>query len=175
MAKKKSKTRGNKRQAKKSARRTSGRATTQVRGRNNAQSNKPTTQANSRTNTQANKSNTQASGHSTLPKKKDFPKKFPFWARLKIGKNRTTLVIDEDKAYNKNKKEYEDGFVHREATHSKNSNYLKISPNPDKNDPKDMYLKRPEKKPKQLFKPHEKDLDMPNILSEMYEKNNKKE
>ncbi|MCX4366489.1 MAG: hypothetical protein OSJ67_00615 [Clostridia bacterium] len=45
MAKKKSKTRSNKRQAKKSARQTSGRASTQVRGRTNAQSNKPTMQS----------------------------------------------------------------------------------------------------------------------------------
>lgn len=30
-----------------------------------------------------------------------FPSKFPFWARLKIAKSRTTLVIDEDEAYDK--------------------------------------------------------------------------
>ena len=107
--------------------------------------------------------------------KKTFPDKFPFWARLKIGKNRTTLVIDEDKAYNKQKKQYEDGYVHREATHTYNKDYLQIRPNPDKEDNGDMYLKRPQKKPKRLFKPHEKDLDMPDYLREMYDKNNKKE
>ena len=49
--------------------------------------------------------------------KKSFPDKFPFWARLKISKNRTTLVIDETDAYNKVKKRMEPGFLHREAIH----------------------------------------------------------
>lgn len=53
--------------------------------------------------------------------KKDFPKKFPFWARLKIYKNRTTLVIDEGPALDKQKKEMVDGYVHREATPHKRS------------------------------------------------------
>ena len=30
-------------------------------------------------------------------KQKEFPKKFPFWARMKINKHRTSLVIDEEK------------------------------------------------------------------------------
>ncbi len=42
-------------------------------------------------------------------KKKEFPKLFPFWARLKISKNRTTLVIDEDTAYDKQKKREVEG------------------------------------------------------------------
>ena len=34
---------------------------------------------------------------------KSLPTKFPFWARLKISKHRTTLVIDEDMAMDKQK------------------------------------------------------------------------
>lgn len=83
--------------------------------------------------------------------KGEFPKKFPFWARLKISKNRTTLVIDEDKALNKQTKKYEDGFVHREATHTYRKDFEKIEPNPDKNDKQPMYLKRPKKHPKRMF------------------------
>lgn len=45
--------------------------------------------------------------------KTEFPKKFPFWARLKISKDRTTLVIDEEEAYNKQNRRKEPGFVHR--------------------------------------------------------------
>ena len=30
-----------------------------------------------------------------------FPTEFPFWARLRISKNRTTLVIDEEKKIDK--------------------------------------------------------------------------
>lgn len=103
-----------------------------------------------------------------------FPKEFPFWARLKIGKNRTTLVIDQDLAYNKKTKKFEDGFVNREVTHTFRKDYKPIIPNPDENDPEPMYLKRPTKKPKRLFKPHNKNLNMPNELKEMYSKNNKK-
>ncbi len=104
-----------------------------------------------------------------------FPEKFPFWARLKINKHRTALVIDEEKVVNKKTKELEDGFVHREATHTENSKYEKIFPNPDKADPKPMFLKDPEKKPKRLFQPHNKDLDMPEELRERYDKNNHKD
>lgn len=108
-----------------------------------------------------------------------FPKKFPFWARLKISKERTTLVIDEEDAYNKQKKKMEPGFVHREAIHEneKGDNvkgYEKIEPNPDSTDPKPMYLKGPSKKPQRLFKPHNKNLDMPKHLQERYDKNNHK-
>lgn len=112
----------------------------------------------------------------TPPQTKEEPRKrFPFWMRLKISKNRTTLVIDEDQAYDKQKKEMVDGYVHREATHTENKDYEKIEPNPDKDDPKPMYLKRPRKLPKRLFMPHNKDLDMPEHLRERYDKNNKKD
>ena len=105
---------------------------------------------------------------------KTFPDKFPFWARLKIGKNRTSLVIDEDKAFDKKRKSYVDGFVHRESTHSYRKDYEEIKPNPDKSDNKPMYLKRPAKTPKFLFQPHNKKLDMPDDLRKRYSKNNKK-
>ncbi len=109
-----------------------------------------------------------------------FPKKFPFWARLKIDKKRTTLVIDEEKeVYNKRKKRYEEGFVHREAIHphgdgSNVKGYEKIEPNPDPTDKDEMYLKNPAKLPKRLFKPHNKELAMPEHLKERYDKNNHK-
>lgn len=105
--------------------------------------------------------------------KNEFPKKFPFWARFKKNKNRTTLVIDEDsKIKSDNKKE--ELFVHREATHSYKKEFETIFPNPDKDDSKPMYLKRPTKKPKRLFEPHNKKLNMPKSLKERYGKNNKK-
>lgn len=109
-----------------------------------------------------------------------FPNKFPFWARLKIDKKRTTLVIDEEKeVYNKKKKRNEEGFVHREVIHpnedgSNVKGYEKIEPNPDPKDDKDMYLKSPTKLPKRLFKPHNRELAMPEDLRKRYEKNNHK-
>jgi hypothetical protein len=106
--------------------------------------------------------------------KKEFPDKFPFWARLRIGKNRTTLVIDEAPAINKKTKKLEDGFVDREAIHTKKKDYEEIKPNPDKADKRPMYLKRPTKKPKKMFKPHNKNLEMPETLKKRYEKNNEK-
>ncbi len=102
-----------------------------------------------------------------------FPQKFPFWARLKINKNRTTLVIDEDIALDENKKPVE-GFVHREATSVQHKGLEEIKPNPDKDNPDPMYLKRPRKLPKKLFKPHNKNLDMPESLRQRYEQNNHK-
>lgn len=111
----------------------------------------------------------------SLPKKREqLPSRFPFWGRLKIGKNRTTLVIDEEPVMNKKTKKVEDGFVHREATHSPKKDREKISPNPDKSDNKDMYLKRPSKLPKRLIEKHNKKLEMPKHLKERYEKNNRK-
>lgn len=110
----------------------------------------------------------------TSKKKKEFPKTFPFWARLKISKKRTTLVIDEERIVDKKSKKLEDGFVHREATHTNKKDFEKINPNPDKTDSKPMYLKRPTKLPKRLFEPHNKDLDMPQNLKDRYSKNNKK-
>lgn len=103
-----------------------------------------------------------------------FPKKFPFWARLKISKNRTTLVIDEEKVVNKKNHQLEDGFVHREATHTYKSEYDEIKPNPDKDDTEPMYLKRPRKLAQRMFKLHNKNLDMPEWLKEEYDKNNHK-
>ncbi len=100
-----------------------------------------------------------------------FPTKFPFWARLKINKNRTTLVIDKTTIEKKNTTE--PGFVHREATHSYRKDYEEIKPNPDKEDKEPMYLKRPTKKPQRVFSPHNKKLDMPQFLKDRYEKNNK--
>lgn len=114
---------------------------------------------------------------STKSKKKAdlvFPDKFPFWARLKISKNRTTLVIDETKIEDKKTKKTEDAFVHREATHTKKKEFEEITPNPDKTDKNSMYLKKPSKLPKRLFKPHNKNLSMPNNLKARYDKNNLK-
>lgn len=37
-----------------------------------------------------------------------------------------------------------------------------------------MYLKRPATKPKRLFEPHNKNLDIPNELKVKYAKNNNK-
>lgn len=80
-----------------------------------------------------------------MSKKKELPNKFPFWARFKKDKNRTTLVIDEDVVINKNTKKQEEVFVHREATHSFKKEFEKIYPNPDSSDKLPMYLKRPRK------------------------------
>ncbi len=107
-------------------------------------------------------------------KKKEMPKEFPFWARLKIDKERTTLVIDEEMTVNKRTERIEDHYVHRESTHTKGKDYEKIYPNPDRSDPDPMYLKRPRKLPKTMFRPHNKNLAMPNHLRERYKKNNKK-
>lgn len=128
----------------------------------------------SKTTTTNKKQPTKRSNTTAKKAKKELPKNFPFWARLKIGKKRTTLVIDEEKTVNKKTKKVEDGFVHREATHTYRKDYEKIVPNPDKDDKEPMYLKRPAKKPKRLFEPHNKKLDMPNDLQERYSKNNKK-
>ena len=109
--------------------------------------------------------------------KNSFPNEFPFWARLKISKNRSTLVIDEDLAYDKKKKKTVPGFVHREAVSPNkkgNSDYEEIFPNPEKGKNIPMYLKRPKKTPKELFKPHNKNFDMPISLKQRYQKNNKK-
>ena len=106
--------------------------------------------------------------------KKEFPTEFPFWARLKIGKKRTTLVIDEEKYLDRKTKKMEDGFVNREATHTYKKEFEKIFPNPDKDDKEPMYLRRPTKKPKRLFEPHNKNLNMPQHLKNRYDKNNRK-
>lgn len=107
----------------------------------------------------------------------DFPEEFPFWARLKIGKNRTTLVIDEDMVIDKKNKKQTEGFVHREATSVYHKGFEEIKPNPDKDRAKkgeSMFLKNPRKIPKKLVKPHNKQLDMPEHLKQRYSKNNRK-
>lgn len=109
-----------------------------------------------------------------MTKKKEFPKTYPFWARFRLNKNRTTLVIDEDDYVDKKHNKVESGFVHREATHSYRKDYEKIYPNPDKDDLEPMYLKRPTKKPKRMFAPHNKNLHMPKYLKDRYKKNNYK-
>ena len=106
--------------------------------------------------------------------RKKFPDKFPFWARMKIAKNRTTLVIDEEPYIDKKRQRLSNRFVHREATHTERKDYEKIFPNPDKTDPKSMYLKRPAKLDQRLFKPHNKRLSMPEHLAQKYSKNNEK-
>lgn len=106
--------------------------------------------------------------------KKEFPKRFPFWARLKINKKRTTLVIDEEFTGNKKTNKLEDMFVHREATHTYKKDFERVFPNPDKNDPNPMYLKRPRKHPKRMFEPHNKRLTMPKSLADRYNKNKRK-
>lgn len=106
--------------------------------------------------------------------KREFPKDFPFWARLRISKNRTTLVIDEERGIDKKTRKEADLYVHREATHTKGHGEP-IIPNPDKDDPEPMYLRSPRKLPKKLFVPHNKDLDMPEELKRRYEKNNHKD
>lgn len=112
---------------------------------------------------------------------KKFPDKFPFWARFKPNKGRTTLVIDEIQLKRNNSDVEDDYFVHREAIHCTEDNryvlsgdYEKISPNPDKTDKNPMYLKRPHKHRKRLFEPHNKNLDMPEDLRQRYDKNNYK-
>lgn len=102
-----------------------------------------------------------------------FPQKFPFWARLKVFKNRTTLVVDEKVVANDSSNKQEEFYVHREATHTKGRGE-KIFPNPDKTDPLPMYLKSPRLLPKKLFVPHNGNLDMPDYLVELYKGNNKK-
>ena len=114
--------------------------------------------------------------------KKEFPKDFPFWARFKPNKNRTTLVIDEEQVKRKNSDMIDDCFVHREAIHCDDNNkyvlsgdYEKVYPNPDTSDNSPMYLKRPHKHPKRMFAPHNKNLIMPEHLRQRYEKNNHKD
>lgn len=110
-----------------------------------------------------------------IPKNKDEEKRlFPFWGRLKIGKRRPTLVIDEEEVVNKKNKKLVPGYVHRETTHNDKKGYEKISPNPDRTDSRPMHLKGARKIPKTLVKPLEEDFDMPEHLKKRYSKNNKK-
>lgn len=108
--------------------------------------------------------------------RKEFPNEYPFWARLKINKNRTTLVIDESEVFDKKKKKNVPGFEHRESIHvindeiARKKGYEKIFPNPDSSDIMPMYLKKKSKLPKKLFKLHNKKLDMPKSLKDRYSK-----
>lgn len=116
---------------------------------------------------------------SDTSKKVIFPSTFPFWARLKISKNRPTLVIDEELITDKKTKKIEEGFVHREAIHpnadgSNVKGFEQIVPNPDPLDSDKMYLKPPRKKPKRLFRPMNRFFDIPLSLKERYDKNNDK-
>ena len=104
--------------------------------------------------------------------KKEFPTEFPFWARLKISKHRTTLVIDEENYLDKKLKKNVNGFVHREATSQYHKGFEIIKPNPDKSKKEPMYLKGPSKLPKRLFETHNKKLAMPKHLRDRYSKNN---
>ena len=106
--------------------------------------------------------------------KNKLPKNFPFWARLKISKNRTTLIIDEDIVINKKSKKEEDSFVHREATSKEHKGYEKIFPNPDSSKKEAMYIKPPRKIPKYMVKNHNKKLSMPKHLKDKYNKNSYK-
>ena len=106
--------------------------------------------------------------------RKKFPMEFPFWARMKISKNRTTLIIDDEPKYNKNSKKFSNNFVHREATHTYKKDYEEIIPNPNPDDLRSMYLKRPSKMDQKMFKPHNKQMNIPQHLKERYRKNNKK-
>ena len=101
-------------------------------------------------------------------------KRFPFWARVRISKQRTTLVIDDIDIINNTSGQSKKGFVHREATHTKRKGYERISPNPDRSDPNDMFLKPPRIRPQRDFEPHNKRLRMPKNLLDKYDKNNDK-
>ena len=118
--------------------------------------------------------NQKPTGGNRSNSKKEMPTTFPFWARMKMDKRRTTLVIDEEEGYNKKTKKNEDLYVHREATHTAKKDYERVIPNPDRQDSRPMFLKRPRKLPKRMFESHNKNLDMPKHLQERYDKNNRK-
>lgn len=71
-------------------------------------------------------------------------------------------------------KRMEEGFVHREVTHTKKQDYLPVIPNPNKKDKTPLYLKAPQKKPKRLFKPLKENWTIPKNIEKMYDKNNNK-
>lgn len=103
----------------------------------------------------------------------EFPSDYPFWARLKIDKNRTILIIDRDLVKDKLNNKMVPGFIHREASSKYKKDREIIFPNPDKTKKNPMYLKSPRKIPKNLVKKHNKNLDMPKHLKERYSKSNK--
>ena len=59
--------------------------------------------------------------------KKEMPTKFPFWARFKKNKNRTTLIIDEELVKRKNSDKYDDCYVHRESIHTYKKDYEEVT------------------------------------------------
>ena len=99
-----------------------------------------------------------------------FPSDYPFWARLKIDKNRTTLIIDRSLVKDKNKEVLVPGFVHREATSKYKKDREEIYPNPDKTKKSPMYLKSPRSIPRNLIRKHNKNLEMPEHLKKRYSK-----
>ena len=106
--------------------------------------------------------------------RRKFPLEFPFWARMKIAKKRTTLVIDDEPVFNKTSKRFSNLFIHREATHSYKKGREVITPNPDSSDSRPMYLRTPTKMNQRMFIPHNKRLSMPSYLKQKYKKNNRK-
>ena len=122
----------------------------------------------------AHKPVSKPEGKQSATNSKTFPKRFPFWARFKIGGNHPTLVIDEDQAWDKQYKRLTDGYVHREATHTKSRNNEEIKPNPNPMDKQPMYLKRPTKHPKKFFSSFNHDWEIPKELKDRYDKNNRK-
>ena len=104
-----------------------------------------------------------------LAKRKQFPFNFPFWARFKPCKNRTTLVINDEYIYHDG--ELKDiKFIHRESTSTNRKDYEKIFPNPDKDRTEPMYLKRPTSRSINKFGIHNKNLNMPKQLKNRYKK-----
>ncbi len=101
--------------------------------------------------------------------------KYPFWAKMVIGGDHPSLIIDSCIAKDKRKNnKLVPGFLYRESTHSNGNGYEKIYPNPDPTDFRPMYLKRPQKKPKTLFVAWKKKMNMPQGLIDRYNKNNRK-
>ena len=84
-------------------------------------------------------------GYNKRPKMKNKVYRFPFWARLKINKNRTTLVIDEVDTINKKTNRIEPGYIHRESIHvddeqvARRKGYERIYPNPDRTDSRTIF------------------------------------
>ena len=115
--------------------------------------------------------NKKNSTHSTIKHQEEL--NFPFWAVIVFSKRRPTLVIDEAEALDKIKKKYVPGFVHREATHSYKKSYELISPNPNPQDKRPMYLKKPRKAPKTFFRSINKNYSIPEHLKTKYSKKKK--
>lgn len=120
------------------------------------------------------KSKTGKKSVDSKSRKQSIPDRFPWWGRMKIAKQRPTLVIDKDKVRNKKNGKVVDAYVHREVTHSFKKQYEKVDPNPDRTDPRPMYLKNPRKVPMGMIRPDNKNWEILRNLRERYAKNNKK-